>query len=1061
MTIPRKYKPTIPNIENSCKIELAMPCPSSDNVIIPFGFTATQKKSEPIPDEQTPAFVTLLPHVFKEPTLDKSKSGAPEYLPFIKNQDQLADGEAIGYYYLYVDGYLWREIAALPNGLLSDIDLSKTHDQNFRKYSSKAAIDIIVPRKALGLFNDNASELKEPVIQIAFSRVQWSWEYITCLGGMYQQDPRLALSPLLCKCTDTDLAVQYRIQRMQLVNFSGATDFTTLENLGLSQDGKLSVFVHDIIGLAQKSYLDSAFTLFELMQHNTQLQAEPFYQSAMYAHNFYLNEELTSRKPLSVPKSYHHELKNNDNQSNMARDVGKYLCKDKIESYLVKDVDFVLQKVACYLTQRENLYDLFYLDNTSLALTLDEICIEQNIQAPPDWPALVRDFTTLSALAYPTSLELFFNLLTSLLIPEYLIPVYFPAINNQKPRSDEIKTRLNQRINDDKLLISELLADENSWFNKQLCPNKDLFASDLSAIEPDTDKILQELGAFDPIKLQYNAVKIEFSSSHYIPDKFYPSIMSVDTIKRGFEDALKFYERIFKEQLVPNEDNARFYQMVGAFTKSYDIDKLKGIRLTGFAGVPENHVMLQFDITTHPIMEKISSKKAKTAIKNSLASVRKGRTPNTNQLITIARELQKQLNVTTIHSNMTQPGGELLATQVKDEIVQMLKELVSKEQTYRSVMGVGVKTLSVPYKHVPATAVYEYNSIIDEELQHTALDPNKIQKVIFEGTRGFTAALAALSTVTAYFIYAEYDKNFKGKQKGEIYAKHFATLGSVIASTGNVWEVYYRPSKTHFLVKSRIPAVADSLSEKLNKPVKFTVLRSFGGLTGIVGGGLQIADGFELLSKQDKDAAVASFFAGSLAVASAFYGAVFLTMGPIGWGLFIGSIIMTLVASKLTDTLAQKWAKFGPFAKKPKGFFAGDKNPPFSQFQHSSQYLNYLMSVLFSPKVSTIAVGDDAYVVHIDLTLFDKTQSEIELVVPYTWWDPIKTEYFSGQWLRGTKVYKSSYNQADQLIRASYYFKIDSGAGSVTKITPSAILRYDQNLTFPLDYNQFEKPALN
>ncbi len=98
-----------------------------------------------------------------------------------------------GYLYVYVDGHLWRELKVdtetnhdlrdIGSWMFYDVDLARYQGWDVRPYSRDGGQRgiIALPRKIAG---------ETPKVEVAYSEVQWSWEYICRLGGMAEDDPR-------------------------------------------------------------------------------------------------------------------------------------------------------------------------------------------------------------------------------------------------------------------------------------------------------------------------------------------------------------------------------------------------------------------------------------------------------------------------------------------------------------------------------------------------------------------------------------------------------------------------------------------------------------------------------------------------------------------------------------------------------------------------------------------------------------------------------------------------------------------------------------------------------
>ena len=90
-----------------------------------------------------------------------------------------------GYLYIFVNGHLWRELGVVDGEgwVYHDVDLAYYQGRDIRPYGAvptrKGFVEL--PRRLEG----------EGVrVEVAYSEVQWSWEYICRLGGMSPEDPR-------------------------------------------------------------------------------------------------------------------------------------------------------------------------------------------------------------------------------------------------------------------------------------------------------------------------------------------------------------------------------------------------------------------------------------------------------------------------------------------------------------------------------------------------------------------------------------------------------------------------------------------------------------------------------------------------------------------------------------------------------------------------------------------------------------------------------------------------------------------------------------------------------
>ncbi|VAW81735.1 hypothetical protein MNBD_GAMMA12-2564 [hydrothermal vent metagenome] len=126
-----------------------------------------------------------------------------------------------GYLYIFMDGFLWREIQVNKKDPKSGkfIDDWKFYDVNLTLHQGKderKAIDgvssqlgaIVIPYK-IGK--------KNPKIEVCFSHVQWSWDYICKMGGMDKDyDPRY-IKELQSKYKNVKPVDAIKQSRLQLI----------------------------------------------------------------------------------------------------------------------------------------------------------------------------------------------------------------------------------------------------------------------------------------------------------------------------------------------------------------------------------------------------------------------------------------------------------------------------------------------------------------------------------------------------------------------------------------------------------------------------------------------------------------------------------------------------------------------------------------------------------------------------------------------------------------------------------------------------------------------------
>lgn len=1062
MTTQYVYAPRIVDEAKDCSLNLFLQSFSGPELCIPFGKAAKKLKSQGLAADQKPTFVTVTPLVFKDYTLDKGKAGAPEFIPMDKFRPLPEENAAYGYYYIYINGFLWREIAALADKQLSDVDLSLYHSQDFRPHTSVFNQDILLPRKIIGLFG-SAAAAQTPDVQIAFSRVQWSWEYITALGGMYESDSRLSKKPLLGKCDDTQTASRYRTKRMQSLDLSNAPNWGSIKNMDVL-GGKVNVFIHDVLGIAQAQKVTADYYVQVLKNHQTQLESNGFYKSAMLAHQLYFNDKLWQKQALSTPKTMHKPFEKEDPQSRNTRKAAGEVSEQELEKYLLgSDTSTVINAVEGYLDAREKLYDLYYLDCQAQQLTLHEISQQINIDPPAEWEDLVKDFTTAGVLSYGLAAEFICEQLITLILPKTTLSAYLPALCD-KAKKKKLIDRLDQQFEDNKALVLEITQTRDNWFGKQFCVHPDAYGDNLVNTDYDEDLIANTVEGFNPKKFDHDKIKEELA----LP--FIPAYLSnksvLDVVSKGLNEWLGLQERVFSTFVKKlTEKGIDYHHLIGGFSKSRNIAQFKNLQIHPANAVPEGRFALNMDIVSHPLLNDLKTKKQRNAFRNIIKAIEeKGKitSTNTNQVITVAKALKQPLFLNGVNASNQRLFKQTIA------LVTQMAEMVLEQKTLAALMSGGQSyVLTLPENDIPAKVLFDSPArSLGEEFHYRGLDSNMLKRITLAAGRFVSIPLLFLTGYSSYVAYNDYEKEFKKGTPYEI-SKNIALLGVSLAAVGSVWEAYSSDLENKFLTKSRLKNVVSKFSILATNNAQLTILRGFAGAMGILMGVVQGVDAYQLISKSDTDAGIAMFAAAGFSIGLGIHTILFASLGPWGWALLLGSIVFSLLAVWLTDSKLEIWAKFGPFAKHKRGVFAGEEDAIYNTFSDPNQYFKYIQNVLFSPKVTvntpTFFDGGNYYTVKVELPMFIVGKSELLLDVKYSWRHPTTLNvYKKATWVEGTKEYLSEFDENSlSLNAATYEFEIESPNISVFDVEITSTLIYNESLTLPIDFDAFEKPIEN
>jgi len=131
-----------------------------------------------------------------------------ELIPVFPAMFQTHDGTELtglekGYLYVFVDGHLWREIYCdAPVQCFRDVNLTIFQGQDARPHSGVEfeRFFVLLPQR---MNNKNCK------VDVAYSEVQWSWDYIVKLGGMAKDDPRYFADAELVKDGETMTLAEY------------------------------------------------------------------------------------------------------------------------------------------------------------------------------------------------------------------------------------------------------------------------------------------------------------------------------------------------------------------------------------------------------------------------------------------------------------------------------------------------------------------------------------------------------------------------------------------------------------------------------------------------------------------------------------------------------------------------------------------------------------------------------------------------------------------------------------------------------------------------------------
>lgn len=269
-----------------------------------------------------------------------------------------------GRLYIFVGGYLWRELVVSDDGnTFRDINLAKYQgcDQRPPDDGMETEIGAItVPHRLNG----------GPVLlQIAFSEIPWSWALIEILGGLADEDPRYLPdlpehAPYRWHRDNVDHAL--RLQRTTLLNvnsFDGQGSPDTLKQTSLigawqannhynqpDENGLLALpqlsradiqdnlpvaALQDPLGIAFEGVGKLSLLMNELCQHVMEIDQHEHAKSAVYAYQTFFRQRLHAQQTRPAAMGHMHTtyVENGTHADNL-RDAADRIDRNFLEQVL-------------------------------------------------------------------------------------------------------------------------------------------------------------------------------------------------------------------------------------------------------------------------------------------------------------------------------------------------------------------------------------------------------------------------------------------------------------------------------------------------------------------------------------------------------------------------------------------------------------------------------------------------------------------------------------------------------------------------------------------------------
>ncbi|GAA0820386.1 hypothetical protein GCM10009111_25740 [Colwellia asteriadis] len=889
---------------------------------IPLGMCETYSDDSPIADEDMATFINFKLKVFTESTLSTTLAKSPERLIVDQKGDVISPIH--GYFYLFVNGYLWREIVALNDGMLSDVDLVAYYGEDKRLYKSMLCNTCMAPKKTIGLNNEGQS-LTDAEVHIAYSPVQWSWAYITSLGGLYKNDPRQRLvdNPFFCQNpTAAKVLLESRCQKIDL------------------EDAQLNkvVYVQDPVGIALNLLHKCQVNYLAVQEENNQIMAKPHFDSGVLAYQSMFNEDLqattqvehyffptkSSFEPIKTKKTVY---KKRTTTAKFLRSGAKNIDKTFLEEYLSSDI------------LEDNLKELPINQKALFDFIADK---PKEEYSEPDKYITVenafKDLVTLDGIDYLLGFKCLADIFNVMVFDGDNLGAFRPWM---AAKEDEAIRLQNENIAKDSAreFIESGLSDDH-WLIKYFTPPADLY---------------------------------DLSVEGHCPTK--PSEKNDGSGKFRYADFQKVHEQLHKnnqdqESLLFNSELKVFLGSakicVGAITEAWGrISRAYASGSLTIQTIKIRNIMVATNkatgISAH---SDIHIRRAADVIGDSAGVV--GITNYKRESVRRAerrkRAKQATKNPPANAVTITDAKGKVIAAHDPASFGTNKGEMLNTNWTdYNKLMGnydlLEGELVVVPNKHRYA---YLY---ANPKFKLGSADAIKIN-----GVKALEAFLPKVMLAFEVFNATQLLAKFEAgnKVEGKFQAEIWGSVFILAAGSLEVAALYSSKIKEFYGRAFLGGALASRLT----------------GFGILIGAGLSLIDSANAAKSQDNDAAFLHASAAVFSIAGLLFIGVAALSTPIGWALIVLGLVVTLMAVAFTDNNLEKWAINGPFSKNVAGRCIDD----YKLWQtYPLECYAALRNELFSPTIdlSIQKIANQSYFLNIEIMTpgYIVGQSEIIMVV--------------------------------------------------------------------------------
>ncbi|MDN3388766.1 hypothetical protein, partial [Pseudoalteromonas sp. APC 4017] len=705
--------------------------------------------------------------------------------------------------------------------------------------------------------------LSDPTVHVAFSIVQWSWQYIVSLGGLYKDDPRQksANATAPTHVEDQGLADSLRNARCQQIDLAVA-----------EREGQITI--HDPGGIALSLLNKCQMIFLQLQLENKKLTDKKHYDSGVLAYQAMLNDELhqlSEKNPIYYPSKYAMPKLNHTDKSSGAkflRSGAKHLDKDYLESYLSSDkLEQLLKELP--IAQKEFVDFLQDLNNDS-PLTSKQ---SDYIGLAP----VMNDWVALENVDYLFGFNFITNVLNILSIDDVSAGVFRPW-KEKLPVENERKNNINKATSAIESFLKATF-EQGNWLS---------------------DCFMIPEGYFDinqPGSVVLNTLPEEKNNGE---------------AKFRFEEFKRIHEKLIEEKqeqdsLLANKGLKEFFgkakDAVGYLTGAWG----------RVASQYQNGVLKPHTVKIRNLMVSYNkalgiSDFADIHVKQAGAVL--GDNPSVIGITNYKRtQNNRQQRRAMLRENVKNPPpnavtiydskNNVIASEDPKSFGSNKGYFNPKNWTdYHDLIG---RYDSIEGELVVVPKAHRYAKAYDNpDFKLGAVDNVKLK-----GVRVLEHNLPMVMLAFEMFNANEMIKKFKAGEKLDI--KYGLDVINVVFSLSTL---------TLEVAALRVLTLSRLMKRSV---VLFGVSTTFARVLGWAGilitAALSFIDSFKAANKNDTDAAFFHALSGAVAIAGFIYLGTALFTTPLGWAIIVIGLLIAIIATLVTDNELETWSKNGPFAK--------------------------------------------------------------------------------------------------------------------------------------------------